>query len=39
MDIIKFVKAGGGFGGSTVLELSTNLLPEPFAAFDGAMNG
>jgi len=32
---IKYAKAGGDFGGSIVLELSTELPPEPFAAFDG----
>lgn len=32
---IKYVKAGGNFGGAVILELSTSLPPEPFVAFDG----
>ena len=32
---IKYAKAGGDFSGSLVLELSTSIPPEPFAAFDG----
>lgn len=32
---IKYARAGGDFCGSTVLELSTELPPEPFSAFDG----
>lgn len=32
---IKYAKAGGDFGGSIVLELSTELPPDPFADVDG----
>lgn len=32
---IKYAKAGGDFSGSVVLELSTELPPEPFVAADG----
>lgn len=32
---IKYAKAGGDFSGSIVLELSTELPPEPFADLDG----
>lgn len=32
---IRYVKAGGDFCGGIVLELSTEMPPEPFCAFDG----
>lgn len=32
---IKYARAGGDFCGSVMLELSTELPPEPFASFDG----
>lgn len=32
---IRYVRAGGDFAGGIILELSTEMPPEPFCAFDG----